>query len=115
MTMAERGFVTLAFDPSFTGESGGEPRFVNSPDINTDDFSSAVKVCANSKAKYELIKNKLYFMITSDNPKAITEDFEKANAVIKQIIEESKDWRDWGRKGLRATEQKSNRELGVRN
>ena len=42
MTMAERGFVTLAFDPSFTGESGGEPRFVNSPDINTDDFSSAV-------------------------------------------------------------------------
>jgi fermentation-respiration switch protein FrsA (DUF1100 family) len=42
MTMAERGFVTLAFDPSFTGESGGEPRFVNSPDINTDDFSSAI-------------------------------------------------------------------------
>ena len=55
------------------------------------DFSSAVEVCANSKAKYELIKNKLYFMITSDNPKAVTEDFEKANAVIKQIIEESKD------------------------
>ena len=51
------------------------------------DFSSAVKVCANSKAKYELIKNKLYFMLTSDNPKAITEDFEKANAVIKQILE----------------------------
>ena len=42
MKMAERGFVTLAFDPSFTGESGGEPRFVNSPDINTDDFSSAI-------------------------------------------------------------------------
>lgn len=42
MTMAERGFVTLAFDPSFTGESGGEPRFVSSPDINTDDFSSAI-------------------------------------------------------------------------
>ncbi|RVT45047.1 alpha/beta hydrolase [Rheinheimera sediminis] len=40
--MAERGFVTLAFDPSFTGESGGEPRHVASPDINTEDFSAAV-------------------------------------------------------------------------
>ena len=42
MNMAERGFVTLAFDPSFTGESGGLPRYLNSPDINTDDFSSAI-------------------------------------------------------------------------
>jgi fermentation-respiration switch protein FrsA (DUF1100 family) len=41
-TMAERGFVALAFDPSFTGESGGEPRNVASPDINTEDFSAAV-------------------------------------------------------------------------
>lgn len=41
-TMTERGFVTLAFDPSFTGESGGEPRNVASPDINTEDFSAAV-------------------------------------------------------------------------
>ena len=41
-TMAERGFVTLAFDPSYTGESGGEPRNVASPDISTEDFSSAV-------------------------------------------------------------------------
>ncbi|WP_442867790.1 dienelactone hydrolase family protein [Caulobacter sp. NIBR2454] len=41
-TMAERGFATLAFDPSFTGESGGEPRNVASPDINTEDFSAAV-------------------------------------------------------------------------
>ncbi|MBR1777161.1 MAG: alpha/beta hydrolase [Alphaproteobacteria bacterium] len=40
--MAERGFITLAFDPSFTGESGGEVRNVASPDINTDDFSAAV-------------------------------------------------------------------------
>jgi fermentation-respiration switch protein FrsA (DUF1100 family) len=41
-TMAERGFVTLAFDPSYTGESEGEPRNVASPDINTEDFSAAV-------------------------------------------------------------------------
>lgn len=41
-TMAERGFVTLAFDPSFTGESGGEPRNVASPDINTEDICAAV-------------------------------------------------------------------------
>ena len=41
-TMAKRGFVALAFDPSFTGESGGEPRHVASPDINTEDFSAAV-------------------------------------------------------------------------
>ena len=41
-TMAERGFITLAFDPSYTGESGGEPRHVASPDINSEDFSAAV-------------------------------------------------------------------------
>jgi len=40
--MAQRGFIALAFDPSFTGESGGEPRNVASPDINTEDFSAAV-------------------------------------------------------------------------
>lgn len=40
--MAERGFITLAFDPSFTGESGGQPRNTASPDINTEDFSAAV-------------------------------------------------------------------------
>ena len=41
-TMAERGFLTIAFDPSFTGESGGQPRFMASPDINTEDFMAAV-------------------------------------------------------------------------
>lgn len=41
-TLAERGFLTIAFDPSFTGESGGSPRFVASPDINTEDFCAAV-------------------------------------------------------------------------
>lgn len=40
--MAQRGFVTVAFDPSFTGESGGEPRYMASPDINTEDFQAAV-------------------------------------------------------------------------
>ena len=41
-TLAERGFITIAFDPSYTGESGGEPRYVASPDINTEDFCAAV-------------------------------------------------------------------------
>mgnify|MGYP001630804686 CR=1 FL=1 len=41
-TLAERGFLAIAFDPSYTGESGGEPRYVASPDINTEDFSAAV-------------------------------------------------------------------------
>lgn len=41
-TMAERGFLAIAFDPSYTGESSGEPRYVASPDINTEDFSAAV-------------------------------------------------------------------------
>ena len=40
--MAERGFLTIAFDPSYTGESGGEPRYMASPDINTEDFMAAV-------------------------------------------------------------------------
>lgn len=40
--LAERGYLTIAFDPSFTGESGGQPRRVASPDINTEDFSAAV-------------------------------------------------------------------------
>ena len=49
-TLAGRGFITLAFDPSFTGESGGQPRYVASPDINTEDFCAAVdylSVCDN--------------------------------------------------------------------
>ena len=45
-TLAERGFLTVAFDPSFTGESGGQPRSVASPDINTEDFSAAVDYLA---------------------------------------------------------------------
>lgn len=47
--MAERGFITLAFDPSYTGESGGEPRDVASPDINTEDFSAAVDYLSTLK------------------------------------------------------------------
>ena len=41
-TMAERGYLTIAFDPSFSGESGGQPRYMASPDINTEDFMAAV-------------------------------------------------------------------------
>ena len=46
-TLAERGFITLAFDPSYTGESKGTPRNVASPDINTEDFSAAVDYLSN--------------------------------------------------------------------
>ena len=45
--MAERGFLAIAFDPSFTGESGGEPRYMQSPDINIEDFQSAVDYLSN--------------------------------------------------------------------
>ena len=45
-TLAEKGFLTIAFDPSFTGESGGSPRYVASPDINTEDFQAAVDFLA---------------------------------------------------------------------
>lgn len=48
-TLAERGFITLAFDPSYTGESSGKPRNVASPDINTEDFSAAVDYLATRK------------------------------------------------------------------
>lgn len=48
-TLAERGFLTIAFDPSFTGESGGSLRAVASPDINTEDFSAAVDYLANRR------------------------------------------------------------------
>lgn len=47
--MAERGFVAIAFDPSFTGESGGEPRRMASPDINTEDFLAAVDFLATQE------------------------------------------------------------------
>lgn len=48
--MAERGFLTIAFDPSFTGESGGTPRYMTSPDINTEDFSAAVDFLVTNSA-----------------------------------------------------------------
>ena len=48
-TLAERGFITLAFDPSYTGESSGKPRNVASPDINTEDFSAAVDYLTTRK------------------------------------------------------------------
>lgn len=55
-TMAERGFLTLAFDPSFTGESGGFPRYMASPDINTEDFQAAVDyLCTSPEADPERV------------------------------------------------------------
>ena len=45
--LAERGFLTLAFDPSFTGESGGETRYMTSPDLNVEDFQAAVDYLSN--------------------------------------------------------------------
>jgi len=47
--LAEMGFLTIAFDPSYTGESGGEPRYIASPDINTEDFQAAVDYLTNNK------------------------------------------------------------------
>lgn len=49
MTLAERGFLTIAFDPSYTGESGGYPRYMASPDINTEDFQAAVDYLSTSE------------------------------------------------------------------
>lgn len=49
-TMAGHGFLALAFDPSFTGESGGEPRYMASPDINTEDFQAAVDFLSTQEA-----------------------------------------------------------------
>ena len=51
--MASRGFLTIAFDPSFTGESGGEPRYMNSPDINVEDFQAAVDYLSNLDNVYK--------------------------------------------------------------
>ena len=48
-TLAEKGFITLAFDPSYTGESSGSPRNIASPDINTEDFSAAVDFLSNNE------------------------------------------------------------------
>lgn len=48
-TLAEKGFITLAFDPSYTGESSGQPRNIASPDINTEDFSAAVDFLSNQQ------------------------------------------------------------------
>ena len=48
-TLAERGFITLAFDPGYTGESSGQPRNIASPDINTEDFSAAVDFLSNQQ------------------------------------------------------------------
>ena len=45
--MAKRGFLTVAFDPSFTGESGGQPRYMNSPDINVEDYQAAIDYLSN--------------------------------------------------------------------
>ena len=49
MKMAERGYLTIAFDPSFTGESSGYPRYMASPDINTEDFQAAVDYLSNNE------------------------------------------------------------------
>lgn len=54
--MAQRGFLTIAFDPSFTGESGGQPRYMASPDINTEDFQAAVDyLAANEMVDHDKI------------------------------------------------------------
>lgn len=63
-TLAERGFLTIAFDPSFTGESGGNPRYVASPDINTEDFCAAVDFLATNE---QVDSEDTYEKLTGDN------------------------------------------------
>ncbi len=51
-TLAEKGYLTIAFDPSFTGESTGTPRYMASPDINTEDFQAAVDFLSSNELVY---------------------------------------------------------------
>ena len=62
-TLAERGFLTIAFDPSYTGESSGQPRYVASPDINTEDFSAAVDYLSQILLYYQLIDLQLEHVV----------------------------------------------------
>ena len=96
-TMAERGFVTLAFDPSFTGESGGQPRYMASPDINTEDFGGmAINAAALDTRIKATVASTMYDM-TRVNAKGYfdSEDSEEARyqkkaAMCAQRLEDLK-------------------------
>ena len=78
-TMAEYGYLTIAFDPSFTGESGGYPRYMASPDINTEDFMAAVDFLSIQE-NVDAVHTDLY-----DNPDVIP--FDKINEFLKKNLE----------------------------
>lgn len=90
-TMAERGFLTIAFDPSFTGESGGTPRYVASPDINTEDFQAAIDTrikAAAASTIYDMTRvNAKGYFDTEDSGDA---RHEKRKALNAQRIEDYK-------------------------
>jgi dipeptidyl aminopeptidase/acylaminoacyl peptidase len=67
-TMAERGFAVLAFDPSYTGESSGEPRNISSPNINTEDFSAAVDFLGLHKMWTEIKSASSEFVALAASP-----------------------------------------------
>ena len=84
-TLAERGFLTIAFDPSFTGESGGNPRNVASPDINTEDFCAAVDflVSQENVDKENISATVEHGVLNIELPKLSAEEIKKANRQIE--------------------------------
>ena len=90
-TMAERGFLTIAFDPSFTGESGGQPRYVASPDINTEDYQAAIDTrikATVASTMYDMTRVNANGYFDSENSEKARH--EKRRALNAQRIEDYK-------------------------
>lgn len=95
MTLAERGFLTIAFDPSYTGESGGEPRYVASPDINTEDFCAAVdflSICEQVDAdRIGILYNpQIQISAESETKRSIFREKDKTKRSKKESAQHSK-------------------------
>ena len=84
-TLAERGFLTIAFDPSYTGESSGQPRYVASPDINTEDFCPMVFYCRETENAGDW--STLYptnVLLSKDDPARFLQELTAAAEKIKR-------------------------------